>query len=214
MKKYKNLFIDYDGTMFNSYEGCKNAFTYAFNKYNLPLPQEGFYRYIGPTLKDTFSKLLNDEEDVAGAVEAYREFYLAKGKTQSIPFDGIAELLRDLHVFGYRLYVATGKLESVARESVELFGLLPYFDNVFGADQSVNRLEKGQVLEYALHKAGVRAEESLMIGDSILDVIGAKYVNMDCVAVLYGFGNSDELQKSSATVCVETVEELRKLLLN
>lgn len=213
MKKYKNLFLDYDGTMFDSYEGCKNAFTYAFTKYNLPIPKEGFYQYIGPTLKDTFSSLLKGEKDINGAVETYREYYLAKGKKESKPFIGIPELLKELSSSGYKLYVATGKLESVARESIETFGFLPYFEQVFGADQSLNRLEKGQILEYALLASKVNTSECLMIGDSMMDVDGAKKVNMDCLAVLYGFGNPKQLKESSAKVCVESVEELRKFLL-
>ena len=53
-----------------------------------------------------------------------------------------------------------------------------------------------------------------MVGDRKHDVLGAAAFSMDCVGVLYGYGDENELSGAGAKHIVGTVSELSDLLLN
>ena len=53
----------------------------------------------------------------------------------------------------------------------------------------------------------------VMIGDRKFDMIGAKNNGIDSIGVTYGYGEREELEACSPTAMVDSVVELRKLLL-
>lgn len=58
-------------------------------------------------------------------------------------------------------------------------------------------------------------KDVVMIGDRNYDIYGASFFKMDSIGVNYGFAfDKNELREAGATYVVETVEELRDLLLS
>ena len=53
-----------------------------------------------------------------------------------------------------------------------------------------------------------------MVGDRKHDIEGAHANGTKCVGVLFGFGTREELVNAGADYLVETVDELRKLLIS
>ena len=56
-------------------------------------------------------------------------------------------------------------------------------------------------------------ENSIMVGDRKYDVEGAHAFGIPTVAVLYGYGDAEELLSAGADYTVSSVENLQKLLL-
>ena len=52
-----------------------------------------------------------------------------------------------------------------------------------------------------------------MIGDREHDVLGAKQEGLDCMGVLYGFGNREELEKVGAVYVAGTPEDIAGIIL-
>ena len=52
-----------------------------------------------------------------------------------------------------------------------------------------------------------------MIGDREHDVLGAKQEGLDCMGVLYGFGNREELEKAGAVYVAGTPEDIAGIIL-
>jgi phosphoglycolate phosphatase len=69
---------------------------------------------------------------------------------------------------------------------------------VFGAELDGTRVEKSDLLEYALKQAAVDPAKTLMIGDRSHDMVGAKNNGMKGIGVLYGYGSRDELLEAGA----------------
>ena len=53
----------------------------------------------------------------------------------------------------------------------------------------------------------------VMVGDREHDIFGAKENGIASIGVLYGYGDREELQNAGALHIVETVDELKDLLL-
>lgn len=76
------------------------------------------------------------------------------------------------------------------------------------------RVKKGDVVRYVLEESGIpEKEEAVMVGDREHDILGAKENGLDSVGVLFGYGDREELEQAEADWIVETVEELKHLLL-
>jgi HAD superfamily hydrolase (TIGR01509 family) len=100
-------------------------------------------------------------------VEAW-ELALAE---ESLPAPGAAELLQRLHGQGVRLGVLTRNLRSVALRTLEVAGLLPWFDpeDVLGRSCYAPKPDPAGI-EALLARWGVPASDAVMVGDSEIDI--------------------------------------------
>jgi phosphoglycolate phosphatase len=83
-----------------------------------------------------------------------------------------------------RMFVATSKPAVYATRIVEHFGLKPYFERVFGSELDGTRVDKRDLLRYALDEARVDPASAIMIGDRSHDVVGARTNGMTAIGVL------------------------------
>lgn len=211
MRNYRYLFWDFDGTIADSFEGCSFAFGKVFEHFGVNIPPEERKKYIGPPLKETFTEMFGADVEPE-ARELYREYYINQGGQDMCKlFDGMEKVLRDIKSFGYKMFVATSKREDIASKMLTNFGVRDCFDQVFGTVESEGRIEKKDILAYAVKMSRSKLEDCLMIGDSIYDAIAAREVGIDCLAVAYGFGNVENMSKIGTILSVDTPNALVEL---
>ena len=93
------------------------------------------------------------------------------------------------------------------------FNIIQYFDDIAGATLGGKISSKKDVLEEVfLRNKNLRKEDSLLIGDTVYDVLGAKYAGISCIGVSYGFGNVEEMKKAGAIAVIDDILELIDLL--
>lgn len=213
---YTTLLFDLDGTLTDSAEGILNCVRFALEPLGIvETDQRRLFSFIGPPLFDSFKRLYNMDDELAlKTVKVYRERYNRTGKFENRVYEGIPELLQNLKSAGYRLILATAKPEMFSFEIMEHFELSQYFDLMYGCDESKSRMNKVDVIRdiMAFHP-DITRENTIMIGDRDHDVLGAAQNGLDCIGVLYGFGDREELQNAGAKYIVESVGELQSLLI-
>ena len=106
----------------------------------------------------------------------------------------------------------------VYREYFSERGMAGYFDFIGGADMGETRVRKADVIRYVLEQYGLDASPEtlarcVMVGDREHDVLGARECGMDCVGVLYGYGDRREMDGCRPAWTADTVDELKDLLL-
>ncbi len=205
------IFFDLDGTLTDPKPGITGSIRYALQKLEHPaIPSEDELTWcIGPPLRASFVKLLGGEDSADRAVSLYRERFADVGLFENRLYDGIADVLTALGASGYRMFVATSKPHVFADRIVDHFGLRPHFERVFGSELDGTRVDKGDLLEYALKQTTVAPSNTLMIGDRSHDMIGAGKNGIKGIGVLYGYGSRDELIGAGAKhVCATPAEIL------
>lgn len=216
MKDKVYILFDLDGTLTDPAPGITRSVAYALEHFGIRADDPGELRkFIGPPLRESFRKYYGfDEEMTLKAIEKYREYYKEKGIYENRLIDGIDALLRDLTEDGRKLVVATAKPEVFAEVVLEHFDIRKYFRFVCGAELHGPRISKDDVIVYALETAGIGDPRSaVMVGDREHDITGARRAGMECIGVLFGYGSREELQDAGAALVVETVGELRTVLL-
>ena len=120
-------------------------------------------------------------------------------------------LLSDLKNEGKTVILATSKPIPIAKEYLEYFDLIKYFDFIAGSNLDGTRINKREVLQYAVEQCKLNnLSNAVMIGDTIHDIIAAKEMGIDSIGVEYGIGAKEELL--DATHIVKSVKELKNLL--
>ena len=209
------LLFDLDGTLTDSGPGIMHAAKTALQSFGIDGLSERELRYfVGPPLWESFGKYL-PEEQISAAIDRFREYYRVTGWLENEPYPGVRECLHALKAAGKRMYVATSKLESMARQVLTHFDLMQYFDGVCGGiadDPEAGK--KVNVVRRALREAEcTEFSRAILSGDREYDIYGGHAAGIQTVGVLYGYGSREELESAGADALAETPEALLALLL-
>jgi len=214
MQKQYILF-DLDGTITDPAIGITNSVMYALNKFGINVDdRKELYKFIGPSLWESFQNYYGfSKEEADKAVKYYREYFKDKGIFENFVYEGMQDLLEFLKTRDKILIVATSKPAVFANRILEHFGLIKCFDFVAGSEFDGTRINKDEVIAYALEKCEINdLSEAVMIGDRKYDIIGAKNAGIDSIGVLYGYGSLEELKAAGADHVAKDINELTKLL--
>jgi phosphoglycolate phosphatase len=194
------IFFDLDGTLTDPKPGITGSIQYALRKLNRPVPSQDELTWcIGPPLRASFAMLLGGEELADRAVELYRERFGDVGLFENSVYPDIDDVLAELRRTPRRMFVATSKPHVFATRIIAHFGLSAYFDRVFGSELDGTRVNKVDLLAYALQQTGVDPAAAVMIGDRSHDVIGARRNGIRAIGVTYGYGSAEELIEAGAS---------------
>lgn len=207
----KAILFDLDGTLTDSGEGIINCATLALEHFGLPIPDRQTMRvFVGPPLRDTFVQFGVPAERAEEAIAVYRSRYIPTGIWENSVYPGIPELLETLHQQGHRLFVATSKPEAMAIAVLERFGLSHYFERICGASMDKSRDSKEAVIQCLLEQ--IHEENTIMVGDTHFDVLGAAAHRIPTIGVAWGYGAVEDMVKAGAIAIAGTPQELLNLL--
>lgn len=208
----KAVLFDLDGTLTDSGEGIINCAVFAMERLGIPVPpREELGVFVGPPLWDTFRQFGVPSDRVDEAVEIFRSRYVPIGKFENTPYSGIRETLEALRAQGRKLYVATSKPEVTAREILEHFDLSRYFAEICGATIDKTRTSKEDVIAYLLSLDACR-ENSVMVGDTAFDVIGAAAHGIPTIGAAWGYGKTEDMVSAGAAAIARSPEDLLRII--
>lgn len=207
--------FDLDGTLVASDKGITDSVAYSLKKMGIdPGERSDLLKFIGPPLFHSYSTLFGmSEEEADLAISYYREHYEVQGHLESPVYEGLEETLTTLKERGKTLLVVTSKPINMARKIIKNTGLEGYFSDIIGPLPEEKTIEKDEMIRRAFRRNGItNAREALMIGDRMFDIRAAKKNKVDCVAVLYGYGNREEFEREGAEFIVEAHSEIPGLV--
>lgn len=211
---YKTILFDIDGTLCDPGNSITESARYALEKLGITeKDMTALRRFVGPPLEHAFRDYYGfDEEKTTLAVAYFREKLQNDGLKLYTAYEGLPELLSNLHEHGRTLAIVTSKIENIAREALSSTGLLQYFD-IIGAQQPGEVVEKEVILSRVLGQLkATDKSEIVMIGDRKHDVEAANAHGLDSIGVLWGYGSVEEFETEGATHKVKNTQELKSLL--
>jgi YjjG family noncanonical pyrimidine nucleotidase len=202
LKKYKHLFFDLDGTLWDLRRNTRAALTILFDKYKTELSSidfEAFFKryhfhndkvwalYRNNLIEKEvlryvrFERAFNDTGFV-GSAELIRNFsddFMEICPRQPHTIEGTHELLK--YCFGkYDMHIITNGFIEVQGHKMNAANLNSYFTHMINSEHCGVRKPHPEIFEYALNKAGADKSSSLMIGDDWdADILGARDFGMD-----------------------------------
>jgi phosphoglycolate phosphatase len=209
-----NILFDLDGTLTDPKEGIVNSILYALHK--LGIAENCISEldsFIGPPLRDAFAERYKLSDALADkAISYYREYYAARGIFENKLYPGVHALLASLSNKNYRLFVATSKPTVYAAEVLRHFKADSWFKEITGSNLDNTRTDKTEIIATIVSRHGLIASHSVMIGERMHDILGAKNNAMKSIAVTYGYGSPEELSACQPDFMANNCGEIEPLL--
>lgn len=187
--RWKCVLFDLDGTLADTSEGVKHSIEYTIKKCGFnELSDEKMQSFIGPPIFDSLKKEYKLSDDEArNATEVFRSAYKDKYLFEARVYEGIIPLLSMLKSNSIKIAVATNKRIDYTEKLLIHLNLTQYFDCIQGSDFE-NKMRKPEIIRACINQLSIDESDTVLVGDTIHDYLGAKQCLIDFIGVDYGFG--------------------------
>ena len=203
------VLFDVDGTLVDSNYLHVHAWQRAFDAEGLAVEGWRIHRSIGmdgTTLVRTLSGDA-DQEVQDRLKERHSEFYEQSAHLLA-PLPGARELLRRVADRGVKVVLAT----SAPEDELAMLRKVLDCDDIVSAVTSSKDVDtakpKPDIVEVALDRAGVSAQDAVFVGDAVWDCEAARRAGVPSIAVLSGGVSRGELLEAGASDVFEDPGDL------
>jgi putative hydrolase of the HAD superfamily len=237
MKQYKDLFIDFDDTLYDTYGNAVIALRETFEHFQLERyfadPQVFYDAYWTANIDlwsryskgeitrpylivERFRRPLSAGEGLPVTEDLCLEMsdvFLDYCSSKPGVVDGAHELMDFLRSQGYRMHMTSNGFHEVQYKKLAACGLRDYFDTIILSEDAGANKPSQQFFDYALKVSGADRETTLMIGDNLnTDILGALNAGID--AMLVNRWNIDAKDiPPTVTLVVKGLRDIKPFLL-
>jgi phosphoglycolate phosphatase len=221
----KLLIFDLDGTLIDSRQDLANSINAMLRHFGKKeLPHEVIASYIGDGAPMLVRRSLGDPDDenfVQDALLYFMAWYREHKLDHTYVYDGIREALDAIRKSrdggasqadqALKMAVLSNKPVGPSRAIVEALGLGPYFFQVYGGNSFHTKKPDPTGVQALLEESGALAEETIIVGDSDIDVLTARNAGIFSVGVTYGLA-PHTLADAPPDVLIDKPHELAVVL--
>lgn len=188
------IIFDLDGTLVDSVRDLLPALNYTIGKEGLdPISREQIGQVVGKGALKMVAQAYNlqgrnlDEPTQTRLLDVFLERYGSHTSDETVFFDGCLALLDRLQSEGWKLSVCTNKYAYLAEKLLVALNERDRFDALTGGDTFDFKKPDGRHISETVALAGGNIKHSVMVGDSISDIDGAKNAGIPVIAVDFGY---------------------------
>jgi phosphoglycolate phosphatase len=207
------VLLDLDGTILDTSQDLAAAANLMLADLGRPqLDAEVIRDYIGKGVVNLVHRCVEatgggTEGERRHALDVFERHYLAGIADRSRPYPGVVEGLSALERAGIAMGCVTNKAGRFTEPLLELTGLRRFFGVVVSGDTVERKKPHADPVLHAAAKLGAAPGETLVVGDSLNDVLSARAAGCRVVVVPYGYREGLAIEDLGADAVVESVEE-------
>ena len=197
VEQLKLLVFDLDGTLIDSAQDLCNSVNATLAHFGLKhLEDTVIAGFIGDGALMLMRRALAREhgspvtdELLQTAYAFFLDYYRAHKLDFTYAYDGVLEALhalKDLHNQPRTMAVLTNKPVRPARDICAALGLAPYFLHIYGGNSFPTKKPDPEGIHSLMAEAGAAPEQTVLIGDSEVDVRTARNAGIWCIGCTFG----------------------------
>jgi phosphoglycolate phosphatase len=187
--------FDLDGTLIDSRRDLADSANEMLAGYGAPpLDDDRIAGMVGcgaPTLVKRVMTAAGVDAPVEDALERFLAAYDARLTHHTRPYDGIPGLLDELQSRSVAMALLTNKPLEQSVRILDAFGLSKYFQWVVGGDGPWPRKPEPDGIRFLMHAAAAAPGETVLVGDSTIDLQTSRNAGVRICLARYGFGFAD-----------------------
>ena len=192
MRKIDTILFDFDGTVMDTTDVIVNSWQHTFKILEgKERPLKDIYPTFGEPLSTTMGKFFPDHP-VEESIKIYRSYQYDNFGHMIKVFPGMKELLIDLQKDGYTLALVTSRLLGTTMQGLNAYDLNQYFDTVLTCEDTDKHKPDPAPINITLERLNKKPENSIMIGDTMFDILCAKNAHVKSILVDWSVSVSEE----------------------
>ncbi|RUS45625.1 pyrophosphatase PpaX [Cohnella sp. AR92] len=206
--KITTVLFDLDGTIIDTNELIIESFLHALKG----IVPEGFGReHIIPSMGMplvTQLQQFSGREEVDDLARSYREYNLLRHDEMVTLFPGVKEVIPRLHAAGLKLGIVTTKMKPSTERALKLLGIYDYMGAIVTLDDVEHAKPHPQPVQMAIEALGALPNETIMVGDSAVDIESARRAGAIPVGVAWSLKGEGILKDAGAAHIIQNMEQL------
>jgi phosphoglycolate phosphatase len=209
--KTKLVIFDLDGTLIDAYPAIIDSLNYTLRKLGMPAQGRSVIcRAVGKGDIHLLKPFVRSR-DLKKALKIYRRHHRISLLKGSRLFPGVRRLLSYLKKRGYKIAVASNRPTEFSLILIKHLKIKKYFDYILCADRISRRKPHPQIINKIIKRFSVSPEETIYVGDMLIDIHAGKRAQVKVIAVPTGSSTIDELRKAKPDWLIKGIAHLQKL---
>jgi phosphoglycolate phosphatase len=204
-----HICFDLDGTLVDSYMNIYKATIKTLEVLKIPgtFSKEDFYNRIGHHFLDIFHDLKIPVPDIEHFIDTYKTFYFDFINDSDL-YPGVTNVLKYLKNHDIRVSLLTTKGQDQADRIIDHFHLTNYFSYIMGRQIGVPVKPAPEPLLMICKDLNVLPSESMITGDTELDIRCGISAKVKTCGVTYGYRTREVLEKENPDYIIDKITSL------
>lgn len=209
----KHICFDLDGTIVDSNQTIYKATEITLKQLGIDfnVSEDDFAYHIGKHFVDIFKHFNINVTDFETFITLYKQKYFDLMEYSHI-YSEVDDTLKKLHSNGLKISLLTTKVQEQADRIIDHFKLREYFDFVMGRRDGIPHKPSPVPLKLITEELNLPIENTLMVGDTELDIQCGKSAGAKTCGVLYGYRTEEQIKKESPDFIINSPSELISVL--
>ncbi|MDO4287818.1 MAG: HAD-IA family hydrolase [Eubacterium sp.] len=216
-KQYDLIIFDLDGTLVDSAADIVATVQYIIKKYEFEPKSDDFIRScIGGGARNVLLKSLGQDKEALIDKEIlplFKKYYEENCAVYTGLYPKVKAILEYYQKINKPMALATYKIRTATEKIMTTLGIDKYFDFLVTADDVKNPKPDPECIQKILNYYQMRPEQAILVGDTKTDFMTGANAGVDVCAVTYGYGKKEILEELKPTFIVDTISEIKDLVL-
>lgn len=208
----KHICFDLDGTLIDSHKTIYNSTIKSLDDLNIPnrIDEEVFREKIGKHFVDIFEDMNIPVSDFEEFINIYKNnYFLFIDDSKLYPV--VSDVLKYFSLNGFKISLLTTKGQDQAEKIIEHFNLSEYFDLIMGRRNGIAHKPSPEPLLLICGDLNVNPNESLIVGDTEMDILCGQNAKVKTCAVSHGYRTEESILIHKPDYIVKDLNQLKEL---
>lgn len=210
----EHICFDLDGTLVKSDKTIYKATLATLRHLNIKgdIPEQKFNKMIGLHFVDIFNEFNLDVPDFEKFIGIYKNIYfdfIDDSKLYNNVEDVLFSLKNDKDI---KLSLLTTKGQDQADKIIKYFNLDKHFDLIMGRRDGIAHKPSAEPLLFICNELEVDAKDTMIVGDTELDILCGKNAGAITCGVTYGYRTEESLKENDPNYLINDFDEIILLL--
>ncbi|MBE0571835.1 MAG: HAD-IA family hydrolase [Ignavibacteriaceae bacterium] len=208
-----HICFDLDGTLVDSGDTILKSTKAALDKMKISyrIDEGVFTNMIGMHFVDIFERMNIEVTDFDKFIAIYKAFYF-DFMDSSYLYPGVQQTLHYLNENNIKVSLLTTKVQDQAEKIIDHFNLRSSFHYLMGRRDGLAHKPSPEPLIFICNELKIKTSETLMVGDTELDIQCGKSAGAKTCGALYGYRTEDQLEKEKPDFLISGLNELKSIL--
>jgi HAD superfamily hydrolase (TIGR01549 family) len=196
MTTIRGVLLDMDGTLIDSNDAHARSWVEAFTRGGHSVSFERVRKMIGMGSDQLIPRAVgveNDSPEGRQLSEWWKEIFKAKYLTNLRPFPCVRQLVEAMKVGGLKIVIASSSDKELLDRLLAVADIKDLVPEATSADDADASKPEPDIVEAALKRIGLPANEVVMLGDTPYDIEAASKVGVAVIGLRCGGWTDDEL---------------------